>query len=182
MGSKEVRLAQTFTPEETADFLRDLAAGLEGGERDSGAASDLPLSEFTKLDLRIKRQDDRLALKFKLKHKSEPVPIGDDPAAADTPPKKEKYKSLKKRLQKSYDAIRESLGEDRLPASGVVDEFVRDSLAMATYPDKGEEFYDAYLRACDLFLAAFQAGDLAQLKLRCREIHDLRGQAHDKYK
>jgi XXXCH domain-containing protein len=177
MGSKEIRLAQKLTPEEAASLLRDLASGLEGG-----ATSDLPLDDFTKLDLRIKREDDRLALKLKIKHKNEPAPLGDDPAAADTPPKKEKYKSLKKRLQKSYDAIRESLGENRLPISEVVDEFIRDSLSMATYPDMGEEFYDAYLRACDLFLAAFQAGDIEQLKLRCQEIHDIRRQAHDKYK
>ncbi|MBD3237017.1 MAG: GAK system XXXCH domain-containing protein [Candidatus Eisenbacteria bacterium] len=184
MGSKEIRLDQQMTLDEAVDFLRRLADGLSRADAPppGHSALDLPQGDFTKLDLRIKRAGDHVALKVKLKHEEEPAATREGAEAPGPKQKKEKYKKLKKRMQDSYDAVLRSLASNRLPDAEIVRSLIADSHAMVTYPDRGDAFYDDYIRACEGFAAAFEAGDLEQLKLRCREIHVLKERCHDKFK
>jgi len=93
----------------------------------------------------------------------------------------EKYSSLKKRMQKYFKALRESVANGAMPSREIVAVFLEDSEKMVEYQGYGDEFYPEYVMVCaklreavdadDLQLVASVVEELAQAKKRCHDVY-----------
>ena len=175
---------------EAADWLRDLADGLEN-------PSDIPVedgrtapADFTKLKIGLKRAGARVKIRAKFKggtalqetaspEQTEAVEPGDendgDGAKAD-------YKRLKKAMKKSFKTLKDHLEADDLPPADAVSAFLTESEQMIRFPGFGDEFYEAYREACFRFREAHRTADLAACKNACDELERLKSDCHDRYK
>ena len=160
----------------------------------------IPLDTPVKISLKTK--DDKLSykLKFNLSHptvdkkekhieqnkpvihstKSEEKECEPKPSTDQKP---EEYNDLKKRMSTDFKAIMKSCIKDKsIPEATLVGRFYRDSQAMCNYPDKGEEFYDAFLKQAGLFYEAFKKPDLSAMSSAIISLGRMKKECHDKYK
>jgi XXXCH domain-containing protein len=90
---------------------------------------------------------------------------------------------LKRRMSKDFKAIKNScIQEQTLPASDLVERFYRDSKTMCTYPSKGKDFFDTYLKQADLFYEAFKTSDLTAMGTAVTALGQIRKNCHEKHK
>lgn len=189
MGSSEKRkIETTIAPEEVAEFFRSLAQDLEGGSLHVDDAS-ISLEGFKSISIGLKKTGEGLKLKVKVKTPAAPAAAGIAPAgqagqpdAAASEAGRPKYSTLKKWMKKEFKAIGEALALGQMPDPDLAESFVSDSLLMCTYPDKGDEYYPAYIAATGKFGAAVKAGDLAAAQEAVAELGALKRDCHDRYK
>lgn len=186
MSAKEVKFEKVLSSKEAADFLRALAQEIESGSKDQLKEFDLEFDDLKKLKIEIKRSGEQLHLKGKAKlNQADEVETPAEAAAGEGKAKAEKplkYKTLKKRMEKSFKAISASLAKDALPAKDAVDSFVADSERMVSYPGFGDEYYEEYSKVCVQFNVAFENSDLTALKEKCAELAAVKKLCHDRYK
>ncbi len=174
---------------ETAEKLRTLADELEKGVviLNDEKCSIAPDTEV-KISLKAKGDTFSSKLKFKLANplsETEEVEgeVGEDGSVSSTGPDVENYKDLKKNMAKNFKAIKKScIQEQATPASDLVEQFYRDSKTMCTYPNKGEEFYETFLKQASLFYEAFKASDLAAMGAAVTALGQIRSDCHEKHK
>ena len=93
------------------------------------------------------------------------------------------YKELKKRMAKDFKAIKKScIQEQAIPQSDLVEQFYRDSKTMCTYPNKGEDFYEAFLKQAGLLYEAFKTSDLTAMGAAVTALGQIRSDCHEKHK
>ena len=116
-------------------------------------------------------------------------PPKDDSGSNGTPtqtdnrgPKKPGYKSLKKRLGKSFKNMKKSLLTASPPVAGDLSLFLEDSAAMLDYPGYGDEYYAAYAHACNAFKKAVAGGDMEEMLSAFNKIGALKSACHERYK
>ena len=177
MGSNTAKVKKELDLGDVGDFLRDLAEAFDnqvgGGDNDTGAH----LQDFYKIEIRMKRQMTAVSLKMKIEH--------DETADTEAPSddhKKLKCKKLKKQMQATFKAIRNNLSESSLPDSVTVQTFMRDALIMVSYPDYGDEYYEAFAETCQRFSQAYESGDLEAVKTAFAEIDQMKKDCHNRYK
>lgn len=198
-AKKHDKFETELTPEELPVFLRNLAQSLEG---EGSEADGLNLTDFKKLKISVKMKEQGCSVKLKVKRielevedaeacdsaadesgeaAAEP---GQDSGPSVAEAKKIKYKQLKKRMKKSWKAIKESSGAGAIPPEDVTRAFLEDSDLMVTYPekDKGPEYYDRYIEAVDSFRGAYAAGDLPALQQAVQALRGIKKQCHAEYK
>lgn len=169
---------------ETAEKLRMLAEELErgvvtiNGEKCSIAAD-------TQVKISLKAKGDTLSSKLKFKLAT-PLPEAEkregEPTSS-TGSDVENYKDLKKRMAKDFKAIKKScVVEQTIPESELVERFYQDSKAMCTYPNKGEEFYEAFLKQASSLYEAVKASDLKTMNSAVESLAQSRSDCHEKHK
>lgn len=177
MGSNSAKVKKELDLTEVGGFLRDLAEAFDnqagGGDSDAGAH----LQDFYKIEIRMKRQMTAVSLKMKIEHDEKA-----DMVAPTDEQKKPKYKKLKKQMQVTFKAIRDKMSESNLPDPLSVQTFMRDALIMVSYPDNGDEYYEAFAETCHRFSQAYESGDLEAVKTAFAEIDQMRKDCHDRYK
>ncbi len=169
---------------ETAEKLRALANGLERGIV-SINEEDVPIALDTMINISLKWKDKRVSIKLKCTPTSISVPDDDTPrmkGETDTHVKKheldiqeskpsmgnalKEYSILKRRMAKDFGAIMKScIKEHSIPESTLVERFYQDSKAMCNYPEKGEEFYETYLKQTEFLKESFKKSDLKAISL-----------------
>ncbi|MCR4289466.1 MAG: GAK system XXXCH domain-containing protein [Candidatus Scalindua sp.] len=175
---------------EMAEKLRTLADELERGvvtinDEKCRIAAD------TDVKIRLKTKGDTFSSKLKFKLES-PLPRGDGEGVKEDSESKptsstglavESYKDLKMRMSKDFKAIKKScLVEQAIPESDPVERFYHDSKTMCTYPNKGEEFYEAFLKQTDSLYEAFNTSDLKAMSSSVESLARSRSDCHEKHK
>jgi XXXCH domain-containing protein len=172
---------------ETAEKLRTLAGELEKGvvtinEQKCSIATDTEV----KISLKAKGDTFSSKLKFKLAtplSETEEVEGEVGEPVSSTGHDVDDYKELKKRMAKDFKAIKKScIQEQAIPQSDLVEQFYRDSKTMCTYPNKGEDFYEAFLKQAGLLYEAVKTSDLTAMGAAVTALGQIRTDCHDKHK
>ena len=71
----------------------------------------------------------------------------------------QKYRPLKKILKKSLKNIADYVVEKRLPPALVMDDVMAQVKVMVSYPGFGDEYYPAFIAACDALYKAYRKKD-----------------------
>jgi len=175
---------------ETAEKLRMLADELESGAVSINGEK-CQIAADTDVKIRLKTKGDTFSSKLKFKLKS-PLPPGDGEdgkedsegeSTSSTGLAVENYKDLKMRMSKDFKAIKKScLVEQAIPESDLVERFYHDSKTMCTYPNKGEEFYEAFLKQANSLYEAFNTSDLKVMSSSVESLAQSRSDCHEKHK
>jgi XXXCH domain-containing protein len=174
---------------ETAENLRTLADELEKGVviLNNEKCSIAPDTEV-KISLKAKGDTFSSKLKFKLANYMSEAgkvegEVGEGEPVSSTGSDVDGYKDLKKRMAKDFKAIKKScIQEQAIPGSDLVERFYQDSKTMCTYPNKGEEFYEAFLKQADSLYEAFNTSDLKAMNLAVESLVQSRKDCHEKHK
>ncbi|MBC8554383.1 MAG: GAK system XXXCH domain-containing protein [Candidatus Brocadiales bacterium] len=175
---------------ETAEKLRTLADELERGVVTINDEK-FQIAADTDVKIHLKTKGDTFSSKLKFKLES-PLPPGDGEdgkedsegeSTSSTGLAVESYKDLKMRMSKDFKAIKKScLVEQAIPESDLVERFYHDSKTMCTYPNKGEEFYEAFLKQADSLYEAFNTSDLKAMSSAVESLAQSRSDCHEKNK
>ncbi len=170
---------------ETAEKLRTLADELERGvvtvnDEKCSIATD------TEVKISLKAKGDTFSSKLKLKLAtplSDMEEVGEGEPVSSTGPDGSDYKELKKRMSKDFKAIKKScMQEQAIPESDLIEQFYQDSKTMCTYQNKGEEFYEAFLKQADSLYEAFKTSDLNAMNSVVESLVQSRKDCHEKNK
>ncbi len=195
-----------------AHFFRNFADALEGGEEKTFNELGISIQASNKIKLEIKRKVDRISIKIKVKkpllttEDAESTSMPDSTRFANTHyhskddssckkthicregtiavsiSKKSGYKSLKKRLGKSFKNMKRSLLAASPPTADDLSLFLEDSAAMLDYPGYGDEYYADYTDACNTFKKSAASGDLEKMLAAFNRISELKSACHELYK
>ena len=177
MGSHTVKVKRELELVEVAHFLREMADMFEGRQSGLDGDAGLPLQDFHKIEIKMKRQMTAVSLKMKIEQDE----TAEEEASADGQ-NKPNYKKLKKQMQETYKTIRRCLSDKRLPDELTIQSFMRDALIMVSYPDYGDEYYEAFAQACQRFSQACETRDLEMVRGAFAEIVQIKEDCHDRHK
>jgi XXXCH domain-containing protein len=172
----ERKIWRSMPKEKLPGFLRDLADAIEqGGDGDFDA-----VDQFSTLKLRIKDEfgQTRVELTLKKPPSGWSARTGGPRGDHGMP----KYKDLKKRMKRSFRAIRQALREGRTPPAEATASFLADAGLMTGYSGKGEEFYEEFKEACRAFSEACASGDLNRMGEAAEELRRQKRRCHDRHK
>lgn len=170
------------------ELLRELADILEGKAPDN---LECP-SDFHKFKLKAKESYGQLEVKLKVsdgevctvrdEDTAEPgIEAPEDGGLPDEKSAKPSYKKLKERMKRSFKMIFRMIHDDELPPRAAVEEFLKDSALMVTYPGYGDEYYEEYSRVCSAFSEAFEAQDMDALHETVDQLQALKSHCHARY-
>ncbi len=183
-GSNKKKQEYYLSVKEMAGKLRTLADELERGvvtinEQKFSIAPDtqVKISQKTKGDTFSSK------LKLKLANSLTETEEGEGGSTSYTGPDVENYKDLKKRMAKDFKAIKKScMQEQVIPESDLIERFYQDSKTMCTYPNKGEGFYETFVKQSGFFYEAFKTSDLEAMSAALTALGQIRNDCHDKHK
>ncbi len=184
--------------DELPEYLKQLGEEMSSGNVSIGDAK-LDVSNFTRLGLSLKRENNGILVKIKIKydddaqfegnydlegefcynaHDSRNLETLMTGLEQDKPPK---YKALKKIMKRQFKAIRCALLSGALPAAELTQQFVQASEWMCSFPGKGDPYYAPYMEAVNAFAAAVAAQDLEATMEQVEKINSLKRACHDRY-
>ncbi len=171
-----------LSAKEAAEKLRTLADELERAvviinEDEYSIAPDVRV----KISLKAKGDTFSSKLKFKLENYLPEKEEGK--SVLSIKPEVENYKDLKKRMSIDFKTIKKScIQEHVIPNPDLVERFFLDAKAMCTYPNKGEEFYETFLKRAENLFEAFKISDLKAMTSAIESLVQARTDCHAKYK
>ena len=169
---------------ETAEKLRVLADELEKGAVTIDGQK-CSIAADTEVKISLKAKGDTFSIKLKLKSANTFSEAEEEEVEStlSTVTGDESYMDLKRRMSKDFKAIKNScIQEQTLPAPDLVERFYRDSKTMCTYPSKGKDFFETYLKQVDLFYEAFKTSDLKAMGSAVTALGEIRKNCHNKHK
>lgn len=175
-----------MTNDQTADFLRGLATGIETGSLELGGES-FDWSEIKKIKITFKNQESQLMVRTKLKKEpsmdlemefnedeaSESEPVNDDNSS---------YKTIKKRMKRAFKVIHKNLTSNQLPPVENMDLFLRDCVLITGFPGYGDENYPRFLEYVQEVTHAHNQKDLDKLRQAFSGLASLMKDCHDRFK
>ena len=167
-----------------AGKLRTLADELERGVVTINEQK-FSIAHDTQVKISQKTKDDTFSSKLKLKLANSLTETGEGEGASTsyTGPDVENYKDLKKRMAKNFKAIKKRcMQEQVIPESDLIERFYQDSKTMCTYPNKGEGFYETFVKQSGFFYEAFKTSDLEAMSAALTDLGQIRNDCHDKHK
>ena len=169
---------------ETAEKLRVLADELEEGAVTIDGQK-CSIAADTEVKISLKAKGDTFSIKLKLKSANTFSEAEEEEVEStlSTVTGDESYMDLKRRMSKDFKAIKNScIQEQTLPAPDLVERFYKDSKTMCTYPSKGKDFFDTYLKQAELFYEAFKTSDLTAMGTAVTALGEIRKNCHNKHK
>ena len=171
---------------ETAEKLRVLADELEEGAVTIDGQK-CSIAADTEVKISLKAKGDTFSIKLKLKSAntfSEAEAEEEEvESTLSTVTGDESYMDLKRRMSKDFKAIKNCcIQEQTLPETDLVERFYRDSKTMCTYPSKGKDFFETYLKQADLFYEAFKTSDLTAMGTAVTALGVIRKDCHVRHK
>ncbi len=169
---------------EAAEKLRALADELEKGVVTINKQKcSMAVDTDVKFGLKAKGDTFSAKLKFKLANALSEAEGEEVKSTPSTETAGESYMDLKRRMSKDFKAIKNSCIQDQtLPDTELVEQFYRDSKTMCTYPSKGKDFFETYLKQAELFYEAFKTSDLAAMGTAVTALGERRKSCHEKHK
>jgi XXXCH domain-containing protein len=178
---------ESMNNKQTAEFLRDLASGIEEGKLEL-RGENFALNAVKKVKISFKNQDSMLLVKTKLKGElSTDLEIEFEPDKEDMTPGEDEapdvpYKSLKKRMKKSLAIIHKNMSDSRFPAEEDVRSFLDDCIAMTGFSGYGDENYPRFLDEVNKMIQAFSLGHEQEFRQSLNGVVRLMQDCHDRYK
>ncbi|MCB2184296.1 MAG: GAK system XXXCH domain-containing protein [Desulfobulbaceae bacterium] len=186
MANRSVKFEKNLSAQQAAAFLRDLADKIESGLVDQMEEVDLQFDDFKKMKIGIKRVDDLIEIKAKVKYSSlhhvAENPAESQPSALEEKVEPPAYSILKKRMQKTFKALGVGLRAGKVPEKSLVDSFAADSELMISYSGYGDEFYEVFLQAVQSFLDACDRGNAPEAAKLYNALKARRKECHGRYK
>lgn len=182
MSGKELKFEKVVPSQNAADFLRALSQMIENGNMDELKKFDLASTDFKKMKIELKREGDQLHLKAKVKTAVACTTCGEMTCEEEEGDGKLKYKTLKKRMDKCFKSMGDTLKKGLMPEKSEVSTFVADSELMVGYTGHGDEHYDQYAKLCVQLNVASENGDLVAMQEKYAEIKAMKKLCHDQYK
>jgi XXXCH domain-containing protein len=163
MGKDDMKLEIILQADEIAMVLKSLAAGFRNATEPEALKAIAPhIENCTKLELSVKQMGGMAELKLKAKGVAAQGEPG-EPVESTFGPVGNSYKSIKKRMKTSFKFLQHSIAALTLPPAEIVDEFLKDSLAMCSHPDRGPADYGPYMDVLNGFKKAYDNKDRAAL-------------------
>ncbi|MCP5005681.1 MAG: GAK system XXXCH domain-containing protein [Planctomycetes bacterium] len=179
-GQKKSKQELCLSAREAAEKLRALAEELERAVV-SINEEEYSIVPDTQVMASLKAKGDTFSFKLKFKLKS--TLSEKEGSTLSTEPDVENYKDLKKRMSIDFKTIKKRcIQEHVFPNSDLVERFYQDSKAMCTYPEKGEEFYETFLKQADYLYEAFKTSDMKAMNSAIKSLVQARTECHGKYK
>jgi XXXCH domain-containing protein len=182
MGSRESKTQTSVSLDALPAFFKDFAERLEQAISDKNENQQNDLTDFSKIRIRVKREGDHADVKMKIKWQETAREETDEGDSALEKPRKTKYKTLKKRMEKTFKAMAKELKHGVVPSLDTVETYLEDAAKMVTYPDKGEPFYSDFQKACLEFKKVYKSKDVAAIKDSYAHMDKLKDTCHDRYK
>ncbi len=181
-GPKKNKQELCLSAREAVEKLRALAAEL------ARAAVNINEEEYsvvpdTPVIISLKAKGDTFSFKLKFKLKNPLSENEKEVSSLSTGPDVENFKDLKKRMSIDFKTIKKScIQEHVFPNSDLVGRFYLDSKTMCTYPNKGEESYETFLKQAEKLFDAFKISDMKAMVSAIESLVQARTDCHDKYK
>jgi XXXCH domain-containing protein len=182
---KGKKYQEVMTSVQAADFLRTLANQLEGKESVGEEPLIERLGDLRKFSISFKRdvESDQISVKMKSKYYPYVIEGAKEEIVSETDTRtKPKYTDLKKRMKESFKEVFKSLSTGAFPSEQAVDSFLNGARLMVTYPDRGDEHYEAFSNACAQLQEAFVKRDLAQCQEISKELNRMKTECHSDHK
>lgn len=182
---KETKIQKILDATQAAEFFHSLGMAIAWADDEKLAKFDLPLGDFEKIKLTIKKEGAIFILKAKVKAADTDPSTGGtsgEEATVDGNMGKPNYKALKKRLKGSFAELKKLLTQDAAPSAETVRRFLDDSYLMTTYPGMGVEHYEQYRNCCQGFKKAFESGDLEVMRTSLAAVEVRKKACHEQYK
>jgi len=195
MSSRKEKCSVLVAREELQELLQRLAAGIGAGRIELGAR-EVALEGYQNLELTLKPIGETVAVKLRVKYaraSADPLAEEDEEAGEEgaeleeRPPEPEdegrpKYSRLKKRMNRSFKALRGALQAGALPAPELAADFLADCRQMLEFPGKGDDQYAVFRAAVDRLEQACAAEDLEAATAAALELHQQRKTCHALHK
>ncbi len=181
-GPKKNKQELCLSARKAAEKLRALAEELERAVVNINE-EEYSIVPDTRVMTSLKAKGDTFSFKLKFKLKNPLSEKEEGESVLSTEPDVENYKDLKKRMSIDFKTIKKScIQEHVFPNSDLVERFYLDSKAMCTYPNKGEGFYETFLKQADYLYEAFKVSDMKAMNSAIKSLVQARTECHDKYK
>lgn len=196
MSNKKIKFQDIMTDEQTADFLRQLASGIEDGQLKLNG-EDLEWSEIQKIKISFKNQESQVMVKTRVKsndlsdfeldfEEDELVQIasnqGDTSKTPESNGNKPSYKSLKKNMKKRMKTIHQAITTNNLPPDSEIMSFASECELMTSYPGYGDEYYHDFMIEVEEMMDSYKLQDLAKLSEHFQRLIKFMKDCHDRYK
>ncbi len=179
---KDAKIEKLLTPEQAAGLVAVLVDATQTGTE----LGLIPVQDLRELKLIVKKEAEGFVMKIRTKSSGvrdteEPL---EDEEDGDELSSREVigYKALKKRMQKNFRTIRKSRDTGLLPRASEVDRFLRDARTMISFHERGENYYDPFIKACETLGTTFSEGDIETFVGTIDEIDKIRGHCHREHK
>ena len=162
------KISQAIDRQELAEVLEEIAGHLrQGAFQLEGRRWPVPDT----LAVKLKHKEKKGRIKTRIEWHWSTLADYDDAAREKVERWQSSLKEVKKRLGRTFKAMRQAVGEGRLPSESLLEDFVADSRAMDALADPDwKEAMDAYLDHMANLLAAARSG---QLDIVAHELRDL---------
>lgn len=175
-----------MTHEQTAEFLRDLASGIENGSLEFGGDV-FDWNEIKKIKITFKNKESKVMVKTRLK--SEPfLDIEmefDRQQPSDPEPSKHSpvsYKALKKRMKQTFKVLHELIISNQFPSEDKIRLFADDCRLMTGFSGYGDEYYPSFLEKVHEMIREYEHKDILKLRQAFSDLTGLMKNCHDRYK
>lgn len=184
MSGRSFKFEKIFSTAEAAAFLRKMADSIESGNVEQMQDLDFALDDIKKLKIGIKRQDELLELKVKVKCGLPEIleSAADEQEDEAKPEGVTQYTSLKKKMDKNFKAMGVMLDAGSLPHQTMIATFLEDSKQMVRYPGYGDEFYESYMAACVKFQTLYESGSVEAVREHYGILRTMKKECHSRYK
>ncbi len=183
---KETKIQKVLDATQAAEFFHGLGMAIAWADDEKLAKFDMPLGDFEKIKLTIKKEGATFILKAKVKAADASPSLGEtsgeDTLSGEENLGKPNYKTLKKRMKGSFAELKKLLTQDAPPSTETVRRFLDDSHLMTTYPGMGDEHYEQYGHCCQEFEKAFGNGDLEAMRTSLAAVEVRKKACHEQYK
>ena len=175
MGRKSLILEKELEGEDLRALADGIAAlfDLEGG---------LPLDEAGKVKLSMRLGDAGSVAKLKIAYPRGTARVGAGGGHSGPGEAEVDYSRLKERMKRSFKSIGRSVADGLRPPDSVAREFSRDSALMVAFSGYGDEGYEAYTKAHEAFVAAWESGDVERLGAAVEALSACRAECHARFK
>jgi XXXCH domain-containing protein len=191
MSASEKKFKRTLPRREATAFLRAMADVLEGKcDHLPHMLADIPLP-VTKLEIKGKARENGWVFKAKLKSEA-PFEGGtvrrsgqqDSPSTLSASGLPAGYKSLKRSVKTSFNAIGNAIKNQTRPAPGVMSAFLAGAEEMLTFRGNayGEPHYASFRQACRELGEAYEADNWEALRSRYAALVQMKKDCHKIYK
>lgn len=174
--SDQIKINQEITRIDAEKLLERLTNILN--ETSVSELKTVDLAACSKLRFNLKLRENNALIKIRCAKGSE-----EDLELCDMDDVEEvKYKSLKKKMKKSFSSIGDYIEAGKMPPDDLVALFLDQSILMTSIPDYGDEFYAEYDNACQEFKKAFENSSLTDTIAAYNELKMIKKSCHKKYK
>ncbi len=172
MSEKQEEARFGLSPQEAALALRRLAERLEAGELDFGGTP-VSLEQIKRIKISLSPGPEGIAFEQKLK-----VHRRDSPAV---PAGELKFKPLKKRMRRTFKAMRAMVEEGHPPPVQMVERFVADTDRMCELAKVDDPAYQEFRDELERFQASVAQGESESLESRLQTLRAMEHACHARY-